>query len=159
MGSNAGSGGAAKQLPLTQYPTVNALKNAAARGGIAGADQQKAIAQLDQYQQALQNAYRLVIARSGRSTVFDAKQAQELMNSNLPVSVLISKGQAMLAEAAANEKAAKETQNTLTGQGGGTASGVPDAAIKLLKDDPSAEAQTEFDEQFGAGAAKAALGK
>lgn len=123
---------AAKKLDLTQFPTINKLKNAASRGGL-DAPKQAALAQLDQYQQAVKNAYRQVIARGGRSTVFDAKQADALMSDSLPIPVLIASGQAMIKEAAVNKSAVSKTMQDIAGQAGG-ASALPDNAKAQLKE-------------------------
>jgi hypothetical protein len=45
------------------------------------------------------------------------------------------------------------------GGGGAAIPGIPGQAATILRSDPSPEAQAEFDSIFGAGAAKAVLGK
>lgn len=118
---------ASKKLDLTRFPTINSLKNAEAY--YAGQpDKQAAVVQLNQYVQSMRNAYQQIMARGGRQTVFNAKQAQELINGNLPLSTLIAAGQAMIKEG--------EVVRKSTGAAMGEVTGTPEAPAPTPDNDP-----------------------
>ena len=108
---------AMKTLGQTNYPNVNAVRNAVkARAG--SPEQQAALAQLNQYITAMQSAYRLVIQRGGSGAVHYQEQAEKLLNGSLPISVLIADGQAIEKEGIIIGQAAKDAMKGVTGGGG-----------------------------------------
>ena len=125
-------------------------------------DQQAAVAQLRQYVQSIRNAYQLIMARGGRQTVFNAKQAEELVNGNMPLSTLLAAGKAMEKEAVVVKSATGQAMQEVTGGGRVAPTGgnePPPEAVQQLQSDPSPTMQGHFDEVFGPGAAKKALGQ
>lgn len=105
---------ASKKLDLGRFPTVNSLE--LAEKYYAGKpDQQAAVAQLRQYVQSMRNAYQQIMARGGRQTVFNAKQAEELVNGNMPLSTLLAAGKAMEKEAVVVKSATGQAMQEVTG--------------------------------------------
>ena len=127
---------AMKTLGQTNYPNVNAVRNAVkARTG--SPEQQAALAQLNQYITAMQSAYRLVIQRGGSGAVHYQEQAEKLINGSLSIPALIADGQAIQKEAGIVGKATSNAMRGATGGGeatapdqGGDASSMSDEELK-----------------------------
>ena len=79
-----------------------------------------------------------------------------------PLSTLLAVGKAMEKEAAVVKSATGQAMQEVTGGGRAAPTGgnePPPEAVQQLKSDPSPTMQGHFDEVFGPGAAKKALGQ
>lgn len=111
---------ASKALGTTDYPTVNAVRNAYIRQ--AGTpEQQASLAQLNQFIAAMDSAYRLVIQRGGANAVHYQEQAEKLINGNMPIGALIADGEAIAKEAGIVRGAAGQAMGEVTRQPGAAA--------------------------------------
>ena len=108
-----------RKMDLTQYPTINAVELAIARGtGDADA------VQLNSYIQTIRNAYQQISARGGRLTDQQRRYAEGLINGSMPTNQLAAAAQAMVTEAGVVKGATSGAMDDVTtglGQKGGKA--------------------------------------
>ena len=101
-----------KKLNLSEFPTVNAVTNAA-RKGTGNGD----VVQLNSYIQSLKNAYQQVMARGGRMTDQQRKYASELIDGSMPLNQIVAAANAMKTEAGVAGSATGQAMKDVTGQG------------------------------------------
>ena len=106
-----------RRLDLTQYPTINAVELAIARG----TGNEDAV-QLNSYIQTIRNAYQQISARGGRLTDQQRTYAAQLIKGTMPTNQLAAAAEAMVTEAGVVKGATSGAVQDLTtglGQKGG----------------------------------------
>ena len=139
------------KVDRTQYPSINAISNAVAKGtGDAN------VVALNTALNATVNTYARAINPKGVATVSDKNHARELVNAAYSAGQLESIFGVMDQEMAAAQASGKKARATLRGETP-VSSSVPEGAVAMLKSNPSLAAQ--FDLKYGAGASAKVLGK
>lgn len=139
---------AVKKVDLTRFPSINALENAA-RTHTGNPE----LAAANTALQTVMSDYSALIARNGTSTDATRGAARELVNQNMAKGQLNAVFDQMEKEKDQILEGVKETRGSSPKPKKPT-----DAHIRMLRDDHSDQAKSEFDEVYGEGAADKVLG-